>query len=1018
MMDLGLALVPASARSRSRKKNQTETALKLANFGLSGVSQGFTASSLVTGYTATAGRYRLAPTGFVACAANEERLCYNPDGTFRGQYLQGADTYQSADWKSTSGVGHGSGDFAYLAGSSGGTVTYAGEHAEPDVFGGKGGGVMITQTTTANGFHVANNVKVTGVASGDILRSSAIVAISNATTTGQVSLGMHGGSTFFGFNFDHDASGIITGFTENWSGYRAGYHLIGTYGGKKWYFLWVDAKTTSASNVPVRIGFSGNTDSGKKYHVCELMIQKNPATAPAAVPVCAPNKTFAADTIITGFADSGYVCEGLKLARSQITGGAIVAPSVNIGVPYEPLETRIEIFAGVESADRSGILSNVNEGYYNRPWKSPAHHRIFYGPTYVPRKWERSGEVNSACTSLSVIPVFQARNDLRPVLGHHGSNEFGITDTLTVDKCTFLGVGEAVTKYWQQTDIRSASNVSWYLGAGKNVSAKGCLVMGSTLHTTRARHEVQADATAAKQVYVGEFSPALSSAGSIDISGTRFDRLGRVAVHASSASVAVALNLNDTCYDYIWSDPLYFSRGTFAGVQSSRRFHARITAVTDMAFYQSRKEIEVDTGSGYVPYSASGLALADLPHGHAASKVGTYDFDTSTFTAAPDPSRTQRVRYWYEGGGTSLPGYQWHSSQVDHGSYTAYAQQGEVYEIDTGTMKVRLYVDLGFYSSGQTWNAGTNPASLDTGTHADNEQVNRTDVTINGMSSDDVVLLNSGQGPFHTGQSGFPANGSAIYNVTNTRVICVLDGVFNMYRTEFSKQVASAETLTDSVFVQAHTPLRYGDGTSVTGWLYATGSNNVMNLDASVTVATSAATPVIATGGATLTGSPTHIQLPAVTGFDNWSTPGGSLTGLLAAGDIHPESGHAKPVTNPWNFAFAPSAAAQLGFDPNAVLALAKGNHARWDAFIAKQASVYFREPDHYARISNAAAVGTVVASGVNASAFHARYGGNGAGYFLIDGGDVKVAKSLAGVERIFVLRGGNDETFVVDVTA
>lgn len=91
------------------------SALALAGIGTRGIAQGFRGSSGVTAYTSTAGRFRRTASGFVRCAANEERLCFNAHGTFRGQYLQGADTYNSAPWDSRTAP-HTVTDPAYLSG--------------------------------------------------------------------------------------------------------------------------------------------------------------------------------------------------------------------------------------------------------------------------------------------------------------------------------------------------------------------------------------------------------------------------------------------------------------------------------------------------------------------------------------------------------------------------------------------------------------------------------------------------------------------------------------------------------------------------------------------------------------------------------------------------------------------------------------------------------------------------------------------------------------------------------------
>ncbi len=163
------------------------------------------------------------------------------------------------------------------------------------------------------------------MAAGDVLRHQAIVAIPTAVAASQI--GLRGsGNRAFNFDFEHDAEGNITGFIETWKSYRAGYHDMGTINGKRWWYLWADriagaASTEQAVGINVRSLTADCT--GRRVHVCELMVQKNPLTPPAAVPVCAIAKTFAADTLYTPYAGVGYSCQGLAMARSQMPGGRI-----------------------------------------------------------------------------------------------------------------------------------------------------------------------------------------------------------------------------------------------------------------------------------------------------------------------------------------------------------------------------------------------------------------------------------------------------------------------------------------------------------------------------------------------------------------------------------------------------------------------------------------------------------------------------------------------------------------------
>lgn len=997
--------------------------IELAGIGSAGPGQGFTSVDQVHSYTATAGRYRLdrANDGFVICAANEERLCYAADGTFRGQYLQGADTYYSAPWHDVAAP-HTSSDYAYFAKSNANdTVTYAGSHTEADIFGGTGGGALLTLGASGGGHFTANNVKTSSAVSGDTIRVHAIVAISSATIAGTLRLRT---STFTTFGFAHNSNGEITGYTEAWNNYRAGYHDLGSINGKRWYYLWYDLRASATGQIAPAIDFSGTLDVGKKLHVCEMMIQINPATAPAAVPVCSNGPiTFAADTLKTYLVGVGYACEGLSLARSQVSGGDIYPPALPIGTPYEPLETQIALFTSAEAADRAGILPNANDTYYLRPWKTPTNFTAYLGNGYWPRNWLPQASANDAAANVVIAPVFQARRDLRPILGPHATSSTYVTGTLTVDGCVFLAAGDRVTSYWEQASIRTNNSGTFWLAARSGVNAQDCLVMGATLHSTRARWQLQDDASVGAQVYVGEFNLVTSAASAtINANGSRFERLGRFAIDGGVRTNAVALDISDTAFDYIWSDGVYLTRGTFNAMARSRRFHGRSSAYVSLTLWQSRKEIEVDTGSGFGGFAASGLALSDLPHGYLAEYVGSYDFGTSTFTPGTNAAKKFRIRYW-EGGSITSPvvsrsGYQWHAGQIEYDDHSRHPDQGDVYEVNDGTTKVRVYVDYGYYSSGPTWNVTTTPAVLQTGTHVDNFQVNINEVILTNSTESGCVLLNQGQGMF--GNSGGGATASQMNGNRTTLQVSILQAVSNAHTFASSTVLTHSDTLDTSVFIQAADKYRFTNGSAVTMWIRSEGTNNTLVIGDNTWIATGHATGLLATGGGAITGSVGYIGLPAISAYNTFTprTPGAvELTDLLDAADIDATSGYALPVADPWNFTFADTAAAALGFNPNAVLDVARGNHQEWDDFIAELVAVYHREPDHYAALAASTAVGTVVASGITAAAFHPRYGGNQNEYFEIDGTDLKVAKALTGLNRIFVLRGDNDETFVIDVS-
>ncbi|HUH76178.1 MAG TPA: hypothetical protein VLZ53_02320, partial [Devosia sp.] len=138
----------------------------------------------ITGWEVTAGRWRYdSATGWVRGAADEPRT-YAVDGVQIGYLMEGAETFYSAPWHD-SDAGHSASDPTYLAKSLGSdTVAYAGSHSQPDIHGGTGKGVELTQGVTANGTFTANNVVCATAGASDIIRAEFLISIPVTTGLG------------------------------------------------------------------------------------------------------------------------------------------------------------------------------------------------------------------------------------------------------------------------------------------------------------------------------------------------------------------------------------------------------------------------------------------------------------------------------------------------------------------------------------------------------------------------------------------------------------------------------------------------------------------------------------------------------------------------------------------------------------------------------------------------------------------------------------------------------------------
>lgn len=1018
---------PALTR-RSFLSGATISALGLTGLGSAASPRGFSAIPGVTAYRATAGRFRRAANGFVRCNANQERLCFASDGTLRGQYLQGADTYNSAPWDDPAAP-HGAADPAFLSGDSGDRIRYAGEHAQPDIFGGAGGGVVIRNEVT-NQFHAASNIGVTGVAVGDLLRVHAIVAIDGATADGRIEIGWQG-NLFVSHTFNHDASGVITGHVDAWTTRRAGFHDMGMINGKRWWYLWADARAANTNAAPPRIGF-GNiaAQAGKSCHVCELMVQKNPATAPAAVPVCAAAKTFAADTLETAITGAGYVMPGLALARSQMTGGAIVPPGIPVGTPYEPLETRIEIVRSAETADRAGIMPNPNQMLYGRPWTSPVNHVLTFGPGWFPRDWYRGTATGETATNLVVRSVFRGREDQRPILGNMSVSQVYVTGAIDIDGVILMAGGDTRTKHIEQADVLTGSGSSFHFIATTSLSVTNCLVMGSTLHPTRARHQVQRDETDAKRVYMGELTLQSHSGGAISLKGTRTHNLARAGLTATANTTPVTYDTDDFCATGFWSDMLFVTRGTINSWTGRRMFGALTAARSDMFLCQTERPIRISSDAG-ATWSDLPPTFDEktMPHGFLAEHIGTWDFTTQTFTDAPNPAKKLRVRYWISGSVTTpvinKPGFQWIGSQMPMGTYSRWPDPGDVFRIRNGNQWIDVTFQGGEWrSTGYVRYTGASFKNPVAPTHLisnDFIQINRQFVFANTSNTfDGCVFLGPKGGYFLTGNSTFLANDSQLDNFTVENTVVVSDGT-NGLRWDLSSTVGAKCNLSKALFVEAASDFTYADGRGYSLTIGAAGSRNTLNLGQCVTVIGTKAGGGLepAQGGATYTGTLRTIVAGQRSEFTNWTAPDPKVPQYLPGEFYDAVQGRAKlPAPDRvFDFDLTPFGETDAGFAARAVIAAAKGTHARWNDVIADIKAKWHKLPDRVVTIASTTPVGTVLASGLAGTAIEPLRGGDSEKQFAIAGGQLRLAQPLAGINRVQMLRTDRHELIVLDVT-
>ncbi|MGY6637338.1 MAG: hypothetical protein ACXIUO_09385 [Erythrobacter sp.] len=1054
MLDLGISLSTTLLSRRSFLLGAAGLpALLLAGLGTTGVTKGFTALPRVSGYTATAGRFRRTPTGFVRCAANEERLCFDSAGRFVGQAMEGPETYYSAAWDDPDAP-NGSSDFAYLNGDQA-FIDYAGEHNEPDIFGGTGGGVVIT-SNVANQFHNTTALQATGIVAGDVIRYEAIVAITGATVPGRIDI-RGGGNPSFAFSFAHNAAGEITGMITLFGStqtFDAEFRDLGTINSKRWYHLIVWRRATGTANAQIGLGFgTAAADVGKKLHFCDLRMVHKPQCAPSSWPVCAPNKTFAADTLETSFQGNigALFYGGAGRCRTLITDGAIaLIPDSYRRHDGFSMVTQIGILNSTESADRVGLMPYPNMEREFAFWGG-GNRTILFGPARF--AVDMNSNANPASfTNLTVSNAFTQNLLLRGWMdGRFILSSSQVTGNLTFDDMLLFPTCSTLADHFEQVDI-GLEDLHLIDTAGPSVSIQRALVMSHPSSHSRARFQVQADDDlTSNQVYMGRMIVrGHRVAGiSLNISDSSFQNMGRAVettlVGANQLTRPYVVTADRVFYYQNWSDSFYIGHGNYAGSSFDNQFHGGFTS-RYTTLLNTRRETEVDIGSGWQPLSATALTENDLPIGRIARHIGDYNFNTETLdTSTADPDRTIIVRSWNKGSTSSdffdKPGFQFHTTEIDEGTYTRQPRMGETFVIEQidppspTTPHVRLFCDWGRWSTATTFvNAGVAPAQGNTGTHADVFQTILFNIRLDDISCDGMFTCGDAQGPFIQGNNSTALWGKMDF--TNFIGLVATNNAF--YGFGGANTLTPDITLADSLIMPAWSPTRDINGNSQMGAaIRATSAPLVFNLD-NVWLGTRNALSPVGENGGVINGTTNNVRMRRLNNFDLWQTS----IGTGPDGDTfipeefrEPQSGYADPILigNPveTGFRFTEAAEIATGLPLNATLeaSLVTGEFFKP---LTDWLRPWQRDQDFIVNVSNTAAIGTKLdvrqyqrfrpeanlpAGVVQGTSLEPRYGNPRPGLFGFDAdGDLAVIGSLAGINKLFLLKTDADELILVDV--
>lgn len=683
---------------------------------------------------------------------NEARVYYGNSGAIEKLLFDGAETIKGGDFF-TAPAGSGDLQWATISGGTGATVSQVGAHSSPDIAGGTGKLVRFFGGSGANVECRFPNL-TQSLVSGDVLQVNWLVSFDNPTTA------------FSALLFPRAASGGGSGGNMTYNVATDGTVTVNTATdlfvdlfdvdamGRKWYRI--------ARNYP-----SGGTGvyypsiqlpAGQVLTVMAWTVKNPIQKIPTAVPVMA-NASFIHDDIKIGATQPIEVeWMNLRVGRTRVNDGTLRPPR-DLATPAMPLENRIVVRAATEAAEVAYSLPGPRMGLL---FPSAGNHAPRLGPGFWdivpnilnansydiqsaysdPKRWAVLRALRVAGTLLTSVNIdkvgFWLRTPIGAVTGTTADAQFAFQSELAPDRLTVGDVFVAGAQNdWSQYIVPPTANLPpEFIGrsTGRVVfqpAGSGIINIG--------RMKVVGAATAFT------FNAASGQTVTVEAEGlASADMLGD---HVNTGGAGtVNLNLG------------HWACGPFTPKPAS--------------FYQTQYEVEVDTGSGFVPLSSSGLTVNDLPVWHKMMRFGTHV--GGVITPDPKPHNIFYVSSWaYTTGlGTSInkPGFQFRGPNVvfsdpetgeaiyrgpDLGNNTVWISD-EVGVASPTDPRIRIRVTYVQWTSSSAFNVRTGALSAGAGTHGDFFQ------TIAGLpyslNCQNVVWMG-------TGAQGFFAGPAASFNV-------------------------------------------------------------------------------------------------------------------------------------------------------------------------------------------------------------------------------------------------------------
>ena len=952
----------------------------------------------------SSGRLKRTGDGVWAITSDDERRDYVMDGVFAGILLEPAATIKGLPVQMPSTTG--SEPQSLTLSNMTMTVSYATQHSEPDHLGGTGDGILVTNTAAGQSAHFTQATHA--VVSGDIWRMAVLFYLKPAL--GAQTFSLRANATSGTVNTGRidamcDSTGTLTSISK--PGVAAGdvYQFDTLPTGEKVYYAWADLAITASATLCIQPTFS---TASMAVVLLGVQSELNPTEAVPSLPVY-EDKTFLADSFLlsnTIAIEAEFVA--LACGRTRVEAGNPVSAPTSAATPFPPVETRVILRPAVEPTNLDYILPSPKQDLAFVP-RSLTTHIVTIGDAFLDVDLVIPSSFTGTYTIQSAFSAPERMGMIRSVTANQNN------------AALVLGV-----HLWKRTNISSVFDFILQPKANTTIQPGVAIYGCAKTHTRDHGTAIADDAAFGRQncEYYGRIGSSITSDYSFSADGMEVGYVYSAFGGFSAAGHVGTVSISNSFIHDANSDLTILSVGEQSWSCTGNIYYNDTYRPLD--FVQAEDEIEVDIGAGRVPLSASSFSAATLPVARKFAKYGTRSLAGGAIAKQPDANAWLYVTDWSARSGvTDKTGFQYYATRPQRidgvVEYESPVVDFEVYVSDNGAAAspsnphIYITTQLGKWTNASTYAASTTPAASAAGIHGDVFQMATSNMTLDSLVYEDNLVLSKSQGLFLSSAGEGVAGASVFKSLSAQRNLFLVayDNALTVHGP--NDPGGSPKVVSNNFICGVQETLRFASGQTPQPKLLASGATAQLSGSGNVVAVPTGgvATSVVDSASAPSVDS---VGAYAYTDFTTLVAAPGTVTTdhIFDASCLDPVS-H-KPLVDLDKLTFTPMASALLGFDTQAsVDAKRAGVYGRNSALRAMVVAMS-QPPEHRLSCAASASVGSVLLSGLEGRIFDRKYGGNGRELFTLDGGVLKVSKSLTGMNALLLLITDAGEKILVDI--